>query len=217
MNNGLIYKKIIDVMKSIDAIGKSRDNKGQGYKFRGIDEVYNELHPLLAEHGVFTVPVVLEERSEERTTAKGSVLIYRILKMKYWFYAEDGSSIDCIVVGEGMDSGDKASNKAMSVAHKYAFLQIFAIPTEDAKDPENETPDPIKPKTAPIVNSKSDPILFHSDNISHLEWLEDSLLARGIPGDKHQGIAHAINGYTFEQFNTLMQKKNLLPATGWIS
>jgi hypothetical protein len=101
------------------------------YKFRGIDDVYNALHPLLAENGVFTIPQVLEERSEERTTRGGGALIYRILRIKYIFYAEDGSSVEAIVIGEGMDSGDKASNKGMAVGHKYTLLQAFAIPTEE--------------------------------------------------------------------------------------
>lgn len=135
----MIHKKIIAVMADIDSISKGRDNKQQGYKFRGIDDVYNALHKVFATHGVFTVPTVLDEKTEIKTTKSGTELIYRILKIKFTFFAEDGSSFDAIVIGEGMDSGDKASNKAMAVAHKYALLQVFAIPTEEPKDPENDS------------------------------------------------------------------------------
>ncbi len=131
-----IYKQITAVMNDLEAITKSR--QAHTYKFRGIDDVYNAMHPLLAKHGVFTVPEVIEERTEEKSTKNGGVSIYRILKIKYHFFAEDGSSVVATVIGEGMDSGDKASNKAMAVAHKYALMQVFAIPTEDAKDPEND-------------------------------------------------------------------------------
>ena len=58
--------------------------------------------------------------------------------MRYTFYAKDGSSVQCVVVGEGMDSGDKATNKAMSIAFKYACFQVFCIPTEEMKDPDAE-------------------------------------------------------------------------------
>jgi hypothetical protein len=134
-----IYKAIAEIQRELDAIGKTKQNKQQGFNFRGIDDVYNALHPLLAKHGVFTVPEVLEDRSEDRQTKSGGQLIYRILRMKYTFYAIDGSSVAAVVIGEGMDSGDKASNKAMSIAHKYAFFQVFSIPTEEvaASDPEN--------------------------------------------------------------------------------
>jgi hypothetical protein len=131
-----IHGKLIAVMRDLDAIGKDRKNASQGYNFRGIDDVYNALHEVLARHGVFSVPEVIDERSEERKTNKGSALIYRVLRVRYTFFAEDGTSVAAVVVGEGMDSGDKASNKAMSVAHKYALLQVLCIPTEEAKDPE---------------------------------------------------------------------------------
>lgn len=134
-----IYSAIAAIQRDIDAIGKTKRNQSQGFNFRGIDDVYNAIHPLLAQHGVFTVPEVLDDRSEDRQTKNGGALIYRILKIKYTFYAEDGSSISAVVIGEGMDSGDKASNKAMSIAHKYAFFQVFSIPTEEvaASDPDN--------------------------------------------------------------------------------
>lgn len=50
------------------------------------------------------------------------------------------------MIGEAMDSGDKSCNKAMSAAQKYAFLQIFCIPTEEPKDTENETHSGVLPK-----------------------------------------------------------------------
>ncbi len=145
----LIYKKIADVMRDLEAIGKDRKNTVQNYAFRGIDDVYNALHPIMAKHGVFSVPTVLDDRTEERTTKSGSALIYRLLKIKFDFFAEDGSSFPAVVLGEGMDSGDKASNKAMAVGHKYALLQVFSIPTQELKDPENESPE-VVPKGQPL-------------------------------------------------------------------
>lgn len=145
MSDELIYKAIPAIMADIKAIGKDSKNESQHYKFRGIDAVYNELHGLLTKHQVFTVPVILEERHEERQSNSGGTLIYRVFKMRYTFYASDGSHVDAVVMGEAMDSGDKASNKAMAVAHKYALLQIFAIPTDEPKDPEDDSPAPGPP------------------------------------------------------------------------
>lgn len=145
----LIFSKMAAMMKDVQKIRKDRENVGQKYKFRGIDDVYNSLHETFAKHGVFTVPVVLESRHEERKSKSGGVLIYRIYTIKYVFYAEDGSSVEAIVIGEAMDSGDKAGNKALSVAHKYALLQMLMIPTDDPKDPEVDSPE---------VNGKAKPI-----------------------------------------------------------
>lgn len=132
-------------MAEISPIAKDRANQSQGYKFRGIDDVYQAVQAIMAKHGVFTTSEIVWDRTEERTTSKGSALIYRVLLIRWRFFAVDGSSVTTETIGEGMDSGDKASNKAMSVAHKYAFLQIYCIPTHDPKDPENESQE-LKPK-----------------------------------------------------------------------
>jgi hypothetical protein len=145
--NNIIFNQIIAIMSELDAIGKARSNsQGAGFKYRGIDDVYNALHALLAKHGVFTVPQVQSMKREERQSKSGGVLNYTILTIDFVFYAIDGSSVTATMVGEAMDSGDKSSNKAMSVAHKYAFLQVFAIPTEEQKDPDAETHEPLPKK-----------------------------------------------------------------------
>ena len=141
-----IYESITKIMEEIPAIGKDQTNKTQGFKYRGIDDVMNTLQPLLSKNKVFIVPQILEQTREERITSKGGNLIYSICKIKYKFYAEDGSSVEAITIGEGMDSGDKATNKAMAIAMKYALFQVFCIPTEEMKDPDGETPEGSKPK-----------------------------------------------------------------------
>lgn len=143
---GNIYQAITDIMSEGYAITKDKRNAQQGFRYRGIDDVLNTFQPLLAKHHVFVVPEVLDQQRQERTTGKGGSLLYSLLRMRYTFYAEDGSSVSAVVIGEGMDSGDKASNKAMSVAMKYAMFQVFCIPTEEMQDPDAETPEPSKPK-----------------------------------------------------------------------
>lgn len=140
-----IHEAITAIMSEGYAISKDKRNQKQGYVYRGIDDVMNTFQPLLAKHRVFVVPEVLNQQRQERTTDKDRTLLYSILTMRYTFYAEDGSSVSAVVIGEGMDSGDKASNKAMSVAMKYAMFQVFCIPTEEMQDPDADTPPPTMP------------------------------------------------------------------------
>ena len=141
-----IHKKMADAMSEVNSIGKNKRNQQQGFNFRGIDDVYNSLHSVMSKHRIFTAPEVIASESQERKTSKGGTLIYRILTIRYHFFTDDGSSVQVTVIGEGMDSGDKASNKAMSIAHKYALFQVFMIPTEDIIDPDLTTP----PQTEPV-------------------------------------------------------------------
>lgn len=137
-NDPQIYSLIGQAMREIGAIGKNSKNQQQGFMYRGIDAVMNALNPVMSKLGLFIMPEVLEQTREERQNAKGTTLLYSILKMKYTMYAPDGSNVSCVVMGEGMDTGDKASNKAMSVALKYACFQLFMIPTEEMIDPDAE-------------------------------------------------------------------------------
>lgn len=141
-----IYETISAVMSEIGAVGKTSKNATQGFMFRGIDAVMNAINPALVKYKLFIVPEILEQSREERQTTKGGTLIYSICKVKYTFYAEDGSNISAVVIGEGMDSGDKATNKAMSIAFKYACFQVFCIPTEEMADPDKESHEVIPSK-----------------------------------------------------------------------
>jgi len=145
MESGMIYKSISAIMKEVPAIGKNNRNAQQGFNYRSIDDVMNALQNILPKYGVFYVPEVIESHREERQTAKGGTLLYSVLKVRYTFYAEDGSSVAAVVQSEGMDSADKSSNKAMSAACKYALFQVFNIPTIETVDPDAETPEPSKP------------------------------------------------------------------------
>ena len=156
----LIYKKIIEVMADINAIGKDRRNQQQGFQFRGIDDVRNELHSSLAKCGVFVVPQVLDEARSTGKTKSGGDMFYTRLKIKFTFYAEDGSFIESVVIGEAMDTGDKASNKALSVGLKYALLQVFCIPTEDEKDPDAVSPQPAAGTMQQQPQQKKQPAKF---------------------------------------------------------
>lgn len=140
-----IYGAICKIIEEMNPISKDKKNQQQGFAYRGIDDVMNTLKPLLAKHKVFVTPEIMEQRREERQTSKGGNLIYSICTMKYTFYTDDGSHVSAVVIGEGMDSGDKATNKAMSIAFKYACFQVFCIPTDEMKDPDAETPDESKP------------------------------------------------------------------------
>ncbi len=132
-----VYKAINAVQAELaqQGISKSRENKEQRFKFRGIDEVYNALSPLLAKHGLCILPRMLSRTVQERATKSGGVMFSVAVEAEFDFVsAEDGSRHTIRTYGEAMDSGDKATNKAMSAAYKYAALMAFAIPTEGDND-----------------------------------------------------------------------------------
>ena len=142
------------------------------YSYRGIDDVMNELHPLLAEYGVTIVPEVVDQQRENRVTLKGNPIIYSIMKIRFHFYAMDGSEVVATVIGEGMDTSDKASNKAMAIAYKYACFQVFCIPTEEmAKaDPDGYVPEESRPTAEQLRTFIDNCNTVHDFNTMKEQW-----------------------------------------------
>ena len=138
-----VYQAINAVQAELAKVGitKSRTNQqGASYKFRGIDDVFNTVSPLMAEHGLCILPRVLTRECVERQTKAGGAIFYVTVEVEFDFVsAEDGSKHTVKTFGEAMDTSDKATNKAMSAAYKYAALQAFAIPTEGDNDADLHT------------------------------------------------------------------------------
>jgi len=153
MTQGSVYRAASAVSAAFaeHGIGKTRQNEQQRYKFRGIDEVMNALAPLLVEHGLLIVPRMVERSSEERQTKSGNAMFTVTVAAEFDFVSvEDGSAFTARTYGEAMDTGDKATNKAMAVAYKYAAFQTFCIPTEGGGDTDADavTHEEVKPKSA---------------------------------------------------------------------
>ena len=198
---GKIYKAIADTMNDVSAVGKSSHNKNQNYWFRGIDAVMNALHPAMTKNRIFVVPEVLEQQREERQGKSGK-LLYSICKIKYSFFADDGSSVSAIVIGEGMDSGDKATNKAMSVAFKYACFQVFCIPTEDIIDPDAESPE--------LAQTQAPAQTIAPEQINRLkaEMMRTGITAKTVLSMAKVGKVEEIDPRTYE---AIMKKFSITP------
>jgi len=134
-----IFEAIPAVMADIKEIGKDQTNRSQNFKYRGIDDIYNALNSILARHGIFTAAKILGRERQQIQTKSGGTMWHVVLHFRFKFYCRDGSYIEADADGESVDSGDKASNKCASIAHKYALMMTFCIPTKDAPDPDAET------------------------------------------------------------------------------
>lgn len=150
-----------DVLKAINAVqselaktGISKDRRSQGsasFKFRGIDDMYSAISPLFSQHGLILIPSYDGHRVEVRESRKGDPINYAFVRGTFTLHAmSDGSSLTGHAIGEAMDSSDKASNKAMSIALKYFLMQTLLIPTDADNDPDATVhePTPARPRAA---------------------------------------------------------------------
>ncbi len=189
-----VYAAIAEVMAELAKVGIGKNNKNtqQGYKFRGIDDVYNALAPLLARTKLLILPRVLNRIVTERETKNGGVLFYVVLDAEFDFVAaEDASKHTVRVVGEAMDSGDKATNKAMSAAYKYACMEAFCIPTEGDNDADSTTHEVTPRRGVTIVDPRGD-TAGTSDPGIVAKWTKK--VADALASDNPVAAIYAIHG-----------------------
>jgi hypothetical protein len=156
-----IFAAINAISRDLAAVGIGKDsrNKEQGFQYRGIDAVMNTLAPLFVKHKVFVVPSFSGRTVTERPTRSGGIMFNVVVSATFRFVsAEDGTEIQAVTIGEGQDSADKATNKAMAISYKYAVFQLFCIPLEPTADPDADAheethrePDPTKGNLSDLV------------------------------------------------------------------
>lgn len=218
----MIHKLIAGVMGEMGAVGKNKQFDGQGrFQYRGIEDVVNALKGPLENAALYYVPEVLDRERFTHQTKSGGTLFYTFLRVKFTIYAPDGSSVFGVTCGEGMDSSDKSTNKAMSAAQKYFLCQVFHLATADMVEPEDadhgaagigagrpaepQTPGPAPaeyaydaliagapPPAAPAPANGADPL---EDNSRFAGELERALKARGFKGgtDRDAAVAAICN------------------------
>lgn len=207
--HGKVFSSLMNVMRDIGAIVKDAKNQQQGFNYRSVDAVYGKLQPLLIEHGVFFTTRLLGMERDQFTTSRGSVMFSTRVACRFRFFsAEDGSYVDSVVPGEGMDSGDKSGPKSLSIALKYAIFQLLCVPTEEtavypdrdshdldgarkrgkkspAKSPDSVPPPPSKPAVdlpPDVIEKKAAEALRSAAMLPTLKSLKDMYMERYAQG-----------------------------------
>lgn len=210
-----VYQAINAVQSDLSrsGISKDRENSFDKYKFRGIDDVFNALSPLLAKHGLCILPRMLSREVVERESQKGGALFYVTVEAEFDFVcAEDGSKHTVRTFGEAMDRGDKATNKAMSAAYKYAAFQAFAIPTEADNDADAHTHEvKAKPVRDAVISATAEAFrALDEDTQRRLRGIASSITAAmpdgptalevlesaGLENEERAGLWHLLDAQT---------------------
>ncbi|TXH45883.1 MAG: hypothetical protein E6Q97_30750 [Desulfurellales bacterium] len=128
-----IYRAIAEAKRRIGTVGKNGKVTEYGnYEYRRFDDILNAVSPLLDEYGIVVVPKVVD--ASERLDGKKHIVRVRV---RYTWYAEDGSRIVAVTEGEAFDMGDKARTKAQTVAYRIVLAQVLNIAYDEMRDPES--------------------------------------------------------------------------------
>lgn len=130
-----INEALVAIMEDVGAVDKGGNNRAQGFRFRGVDQVVNAVSPYLRKYGVTVRPIASEVEYTERTNKNGTAMVDARARVTYRWTGPEDDFFDTMVCSEGRDSADKSTAKAMSVAFRTCLLQTLALPT-DEPDPD---------------------------------------------------------------------------------
>jgi hypothetical protein len=192
----MIFPAMLAVMADVKAIEKGRRNEQQGFNFRGIEDILNELHDICARHGVFALPQVQEREATHRQTRSNTSLWTEHHRVRYTFWAGDGSHVDAEVWGEGTDSADKATAKAYTSAFKTLLIQAFQIPTADAEDADRSAEEsaPAPPPKEPRSMSQGQLLAQAAARAGFVAKKDDDGEARKKVDEARRDVLQAVTG-----------------------
>jgi hypothetical protein len=140
MSHANVHIALSAVMADIDGIVvQKKKSEGLNYAFASIDDMIAVIRPALTKHGIVVYPSGVSDLSRTvEPNAKGTPMTNVSALFSFTFaHGESETHMIAQVPGEGRDSSDKAHNKALTAAYKYALKQTLMIETGDAERPSN--------------------------------------------------------------------------------
>ncbi|NUH35314.1 ERF family protein [Streptomyces samsunensis] len=125
------------VRREIRAIAKGElyNQSGTRFNFRGVDTVVNVFGPVTLKHGINIMPSKVEASYGEKTTKNGAKMRECSVLVTWTIMGPKGDTLTLQTMGEALDTADKSTTKAQSVALRTLLLSFGLTPTHDT-DPD---------------------------------------------------------------------------------
>lgn len=197
---------VLALKQRVGAIRKEERNKDQNFNFRGIDTVINTVGPIERELGLFVYPEVVDVATDQHTYGSRGTLGFRT-RVQVRFHWVGPRRGDELIVGpvaaEAIDTGDKGTAKAMSVALRTMYLQTLTIPT-DEPDPDATSYQVIPPEPAA---SNPEVLADLTNRVNNATDADSLRSAFDLIGVEYQSDRSNITTADYEQLKELVRKR----------
>lgn len=139
-----IYKRMLAIQSELATVAKNltvSTGAKSSYRAVGEKDILDAVKPLEQKYGVYSYPVdrdIVDSGEMEKQGSNGYSTISRYLRIRtvYRFVNIDNPDdhIDILSYADGIDSGDKATGKAMTYCDKYALMKAYKISTGEDPD-----------------------------------------------------------------------------------
>lgn len=170
-----IFQKLEAITNELGFVAKNLNvaiSKNNSYKATGEVDVLEAVKPLENKYGVYSYAINREIIESDTLTQSAQYgerkSLFLRMKVTYRFVNTDNPEdyIETISFAEGIDSGDKASGKAMTYADKYALMKTYKIST--GEDPDQKTSEEYKKPTKNVRKETNNDDKFNDDKLEFI-------------------------------------------------
>ena len=158
-----IFQKMEAITNELGFVAKNLNvavSKTNSYKATGEVDVLEAVKPLENKYGIYSYASnreIIESDTLTQNTQYGEKnSLFLRMKVTYRFVNTDNPQeyVETVSFAEGIDSGDKASGKAMTYADKYALMKAYKIST--GEDPDQKASEEYKKPTKKVSKEIKD-------------------------------------------------------------
>lgn len=140
-----VFQKMAAIQAEMPVVAKNLEvqaTKNQSYKAVSERDVLDAVKKLEEKYRVYSYPAsrsIIESKALTEQTQYGAKTKFMLrIQVSYRFMNIDDPDdyLDVVSYGDGIDSGDKGTGKAMTYADKYALMKAYKISTGDDPDAE---------------------------------------------------------------------------------
>lgn len=180
-----IYERLSLITAEIGVVEKNlkvQVNKNSSYKAVSERDVLDAVKPIEQKYRVYSYPAsrqivdrdILTKESEYQGTVTRTNTLFMRVETVYRFVNIDNPTefIETTVYGDGLDTGDKATGKAMTYADKYALMKAYKLSTGDDPDKEASPENVFDKKTSAKATDKQIALIEDLYNDEELEEIK---------------------------------------------
>jgi hypothetical protein len=180
-----IYERLSLITAEIGVVEKNlkvQVNKNSSYKAVSERDVLDAVKPIEQKYRVYSYPAsrqivdrdILTKESEYQGTVTRTNTLFMRVETIYRFVNIDNPTefIETTVYGDGLDTGDKATGKAMTYADKYALMKAYKLSTGDDPDKEASPENVFDKKTSAKATDKQIALIEDLYNDEELEEIK---------------------------------------------
>jgi hypothetical protein len=208
---GPLLRGLHGITSRVSALGKSGKMQGGGasYTYTSIGDAVEAIHAALVSEGIVLVPVARScVHAEHWETKSGTRQLRCDLSVTWRLWHKDApdASLDVVAYGCGIDSGDKAPQKAATSARKYLYIELLHLVGDADPDATGSHDQEGRGRGRKRADPKPDPTVEPVDAIpprgtKELAW--DQFVTCAIPprGTKERVVHElALAGLSWDQF-----------------